>query len=131
MRRVVKDAELNAEEDKKIKELVSTRNTAEATIHTVKKSLQEAGDKLPVEEKTNIEKAVEELESAVKTDNRSDIEAKTQNLMTVSQKLGEMMYADKNNGEASSNSTDSSSNNEHKNDKPDDVVDAEFTEEKK
>ena len=131
IQRMVKDAELNAEEDKKIKELVSTRNTAEATIHTVKKSLQEAGDKLPVEEKTNIEKAVEELESAVKTDNRSDIEAKTQNLMTVSQKLGEMMYADKNNGEASSNSTDSSSNNEHKNDKPDDVVDAEFTEEKK
>src|SRR5574343_77607 len=89
-----KDAELNAEEDKKVKELAESRNTADALVHSTKKSLGEYGDKLEAGEKDKIEAAAKELEEALKGDDKADIEAKTEALMTASQKLGEKMYAD-------------------------------------
>ena len=91
--RMVKDAEANAEEDKKLTELVASRNQAEALIHSVKKSLADYGDKLDAAEKEKIEAAVAEAEEAVKGEDKVAIDAKAEALGTVSQKLGEMMYA--------------------------------------
>ncbi|OQW89201.1 MAG: molecular chaperone DnaK [Rhodoferax ferrireducens] len=94
IQQMVKDAELNAADDKKKLELVQARNTAEASMHSVKKSLTEYGDKIDAAEKEKIEAAMKELEEALKGDNKATIEEKSTALMTVSQKLGEKMYAD-------------------------------------
>jgi molecular chaperone DnaK len=94
IQQMVKDAELNAEDDKKKLALVQARNQGEATVHSVKKSLGEYGDKLEAGEKEKIEAAIKDLEEAVKSDDAAAIEAKNTSLMEVSQKLGEKMYAD-------------------------------------
>ena len=94
IQKMVKDAELNAADDKKKLELVQARNQGEAAVHSVKKSLGEHGDKLDAGEKTAIESAVKDLEEALKGEDKDAIDAKTTALMTVSQKLGEKMYAD-------------------------------------
>ena len=91
--RMVKDAETNAAEDKKKIELVQAKNQGEAMVHQMKKALTEHGDKVPGE-KAAIEAALKELEEVLKGDDKPAIEAKTENLMKVSQKLGEKMYAD-------------------------------------
>ena len=94
IQQMVKDAELNAADDKKKLELVQARNTAEANAHSVKKSLAEYGDKLDAGEKEKIEAAIKEVEAALKTEDKTAIEEKNTALSTVSQKLGEKMYAD-------------------------------------
>ncbi|HWH75513.1 MAG TPA: molecular chaperone DnaK [Methylibium sp.] len=94
IQQMVKDAELNAAEDKKKLELVQARNHADALIHSVKKSLAEHGDKLDAGEKEKIEAAIKDAEAALKGDDKADIEAKTEALMNSSQKLGEKVYAD-------------------------------------
>ena len=94
IQQMVKDAELNAADDKKKLELVQARNTAEANAHSVKKSLAEYGDKLEAGEKEKIEAAIKEVEDAIKADDKAAIEEKNASLSTVSQKLGEKMYAD-------------------------------------
>ncbi|WP_418514949.1 molecular chaperone DnaK [Delftia sp. PS-11] len=94
IQKMVKDAELNAADDKKKLELVQARNQGEAAVHSVKKSLGEHGDKLDAAEKSAIEAAVKDLEEALKGENKDAIDAKTTALMTASQKLGEKMYAD-------------------------------------
>jgi molecular chaperone DnaK len=94
IQQMVKDAELNAAEDHKKLELVQARNQADATVHSVRKSLTEYGDKLESGEKDKIEAAIKELEEALKGDDKAAIESKGQALMTASQKLGEKMYAD-------------------------------------
>ena len=93
IQRMVQDAELNAEEDKKLHELVQARNQADTLIHSVKKSLEEYGDKIGADEKAKIEEAVKDAEAAIKTDDKADIEAKMEALGKASQKLGEIMYA--------------------------------------
>lgn len=94
IQQMVKDAELNAADDKKKLELVQSKNQGEAAVHSVTKSLSEHGDKLEAEEKSAIEAAVKELEEALKGEDKDAIDAKTTALMTASQKLGEKMYAD-------------------------------------
>ena len=94
IQQMVKDAELNAADDKKKLELVQARNQADANLHSVKKSLTEYGDKLEAGEKEKIEAAIKDLEEAMKSDVKASIEEKSTALMTVSQKLGEKMYAD-------------------------------------
>ena len=94
IQKMVKDAELNAEEDKKKLEIVQSRNQADAAVHSVKKSLSEHGDKLDAGEKDKIEAAVKDLEEALKGEDKAAIDAKTEALMTASQKLGEKVYAD-------------------------------------
>ncbi|MEI8168404.1 MAG: molecular chaperone DnaK [Rhodoferax sp.] len=94
IQQMVKDAELNAADDKKKVELVQVKNQADASIHSVKKSLTEYGDKLDADEKSKIEAAIKELEDVLKGDDKAAIEEKSTALMTVSQKLGEKMYAD-------------------------------------
>jgi molecular chaperone DnaK len=94
IQKMVKDAELNAGEDKKKLEIVQAKNQGDAALHSVQKSLTEHGDKLDASEKEAIEKACKALEEALKTEDKDDITAKTESLMTVSQKLGEKAYAD-------------------------------------
>jgi molecular chaperone DnaK len=94
IQRMVKDAEAHAEEDRKTLELVNARNQAEAQMHAVRKSLKDYGDKLDAGEKEKIEAALKEVESALKSENKAEIESKAQALMQASQKLGEKMYAE-------------------------------------
>ena len=94
IQKMVKDAELNAADDKKKLELVQARNQGEAAVHTVTKSLSEHGDKLDAGEKEKIESAVKDLEAALKTEDKAAIDEKTTALMAASQKLGEKMYGD-------------------------------------
>jgi len=94
IQKMVKDAELNAEEDKKKLEIVQARNHGEALVHSVRKSLTEYGDKLEGGEKEKIEAAIKDVEAVLKGEDKAAIEEKTNALMTVSQKLGEKMYAD-------------------------------------
>ncbi len=96
IQRMVKDAEANAEEDKKVLELVSARNTADALVHSTKKSLAEYGDKLEAAEKSAIEGSIKELEEVLKdaSASKDTVEAKTKSLETSAQKLGEKMYAE-------------------------------------
>ncbi len=94
IQRMVKDAEANADEDKKALELVNARNTGDALVHSTKKSLAEYGDKIDAAEKAAIEAASKELEEALKGNDKADIEAKSEVLGKASQKLGEKMYAD-------------------------------------
>jgi molecular chaperone DnaK len=94
IQQMVKDAELNAEEDKKKLELVQARNAGEAAVHSVKKSLTEHGDKIEAAEKEAIEAAAKDLEEVLKGEDKTAIETKTEALMTASQKLGEKVYAE-------------------------------------
>jgi len=91
---MVRDAEANAEEDKKFEELVQARNTGDGMVHATKKTLEEAADKVEAAEKEAIEKAIAELEEALKGDDKDDIEAKTKTLTEASQGLAEKMYAE-------------------------------------
>jgi molecular chaperone DnaK len=94
IQQMVKDAELNAADDKKKLELVQSKNQADASVHSVRKSLTEYGDKLEAGEKEKIETAIKDLEDALKGDDKASIDEKNTTLMTASQKLGEKMYAD-------------------------------------
>ena len=90
--KMVKDAEANAEADKKKKELVEVRNHAEAMIHTTEKTLKENGDKISAADKTQIEEAIKSLKSAMEADDAANIKDRTDALMQASMKLGEAMY---------------------------------------
>jgi molecular chaperone DnaK len=92
--RMVKDAEANADEDKKVLDLVTARNTGDQLVHETKKQLEEYGDKLDAADKTAIEEASNELVEALKGNDKDGITAKTEALQKASQKLGEKMYAD-------------------------------------
>jgi len=91
---MVRDAESHAEEDRKFEELVTARNMAEGMVHATKKTLEEAADKVEADEKTAIESAITDLEAAIKTDDKEDIEAKTQKLTEASSNLAQRMYAE-------------------------------------
>jgi molecular chaperone DnaK len=93
IQKMVKDAELNAAEDKKKLELIQARNSADAMIHSVKKSLAEHGDKLEAGEKEKVEAALKTAEEALKSEDKAEIESKTEALVMASQKLGEKVYA--------------------------------------
>ncbi|WP_010301308.1 molecular chaperone DnaK [Candidatus Odyssella thessalonicensis] len=92
IQRMVKDAEANAEADKKRREAIEAKNHAESMIHTTEKTLSEHGDKISAEDKAAIEKDLEALKQAVTGDDAEDIKAKTNTLMQSSMKLGEAMY---------------------------------------
>lgn len=121
--KMVRDAEAHAEEDKRFEELVATRNQADAMVHGTRKQIEEAGDALPAEDKEAIEAAVSELEAAIKSDKKEEIEAKTQALAEKSQKLMEIAQAKaQQQGGADAGAQQSSAKQD------DDVVDAEFEE---
>src|SRR5258708_22643768 len=89
---MVKEAEANAAEDKKRKELVEAKNHADALIHTTEKALAEHGDKVTADEKSAIESAVADLKSALEGGDAESITAKTSTLMQASMKPGEALY---------------------------------------
>ena len=90
--KMVKDAEANAEADKKKKELVEAKNQAEGLIHTTEKTLKENADKISAADKTAIEDAIKALKTGVEAEDLSVIKEKTEALMQASLKLGEAMY---------------------------------------
>ncbi len=126
--RMVKDAEAHADEDKKITELVSARNTAEGMINATEKSMEELGEQVSAEEKTAIEAAITELQEVVKADDKEAIEAKTTALTELSGKLAERVYAQKSEAEGGANPTSAGPEAATESAPADDVVDAEFEE---
>ncbi len=132
IQQMVKDAEVNAADDKKKVELVQARNQAEAMANSVKKSLTEYGDKLDAGEKDSIEAAIKAVEEACKGEDKALIDEKNTALMTVSQKLGEKMYADQQAAQGDAGGPDAAAQ-QAGGSRPadDDVVDAEVKEVKK
>ena len=126
--RMVKDAEANAAEDKKLLELVTARNQLDSLVHSVQKSLKEYGDKIEVDEKSKIEAALKDAEEVLKSDDKDSIEAKTKSLAEASQKLGEKMYADQQAAAGAAGGQAPGGNAETKKEDDANVVDAEFTE---
>ena len=90
--KMVKDAEANAEEDKKFEGLVQAKNNADMLVHATRKTVDESGDKLSKDEKESIEKAVTDLENAIKEENIDSIEASTKSLNDVLTPLSEKLY---------------------------------------
>ncbi|MFS2122970.1 molecular chaperone DnaK [Pseudomonas sp. NY15437] len=122
IQQMVRDAEANAEEDRKFEELAAARNQGDALVHATRKMVTEAGDKATAEEKAAIEKALGELEVAVKGDDKAEIEAKMNALSQASTPLAQKMYAEQPQPGAAAQG-------EAADDKAgDDVVDAEFEE---
>ncbi|MEF8754594.1 MAG: molecular chaperone DnaK [Accumulibacter sp.] len=129
VQRMVRDAEVHAEEDRKAHELAEARNQCDAMIHTVKKSLAEYGKELADSEKASIEKAVKDAEEAIRGNDIDAIRAKSEVLGTAAQKLGEKMYGKQQEhapGAAGAGGAGGSTGEARKDDS--DVVDAEFTE---
>lgn len=122
IQQMVRDAEVNAEEDRKFEELASARNQGDALVHSTRKMISDAGDKVTAEEKTAVEAALVALEAAVKGDDKALIEAKVEELSKVSAPIAQKMYAEQaENPEAAAKPAEGAA-------KPDDVVDAEFEE---
>jgi len=113
---MVKDAELHKEEDKKRKDAVEARNQADALVHQTEKSMSELGEKVPAEDRANIEAALNDLKEVLKDENSSkeQIDAKVEALSKASHKLAEAMYKKDENAGANGG-----------NKKDDDVIDAE------
>ncbi|MBK6959559.1 MAG: molecular chaperone DnaK [Nitrosomonas sp.] len=126
--RMVKDAEAHAEEDHKALELISSRNQCDAIIHSVKKSLKEYGDQLSSDEKAKIETALHDAEEVLKTDNKDDIDAKTQALTEAAHKLAEKMYQPKDQQGQQAQPESGASSNQGEKPVEGEVVDAEFEE---
>lgn len=121
IQQMVRDAEANAEEDRKFEELAAARNQGDALVHATRKMISEAGDKATAEEKAAIEKVLGELEVAVKGDDKAEIEAKMNALSQASAPLAQKMYAE----QAQAGEQPQASNADKASD---DAVDAEFEE---
>ncbi|MFL6656301.1 MAG: molecular chaperone DnaK [Sulfurifustis sp.] len=129
IQRMVKEAEAHAEEDRKARELAEARNQADAMVHNVRRTMKDAGDKLPAGDKERIEAAIKDLEAATRTDDKDDIEKKTQALMEASHKLAEQMYkATQEAGAAGATAGGAGSGENKQGTEKDNVVDAEFEE---
>ena len=122
--RMVKDAEVNKEADKKKREEIDAKNSADSLVASTEQSLKEHGDKVPAEDKKTIEADLESLKEAIKADNVEDIKTKTQTLMQSSMKMGEAIYKSQQTESAGEAGGDKASDNGKK----EDVVDAEFEE---
>ena len=117
--KMVKDAEANAEDDKKFEELVKTKNNADMLVHATRKTIEESGDKLTDDEKSQVEDAVVELEKAITSENIESIEAATKGVNDVLTPLTQKLYTPE--GESQSQDESSAEN-------ADNTVDAEFEE---
>jgi molecular chaperone DnaK len=128
--RMVKEAELHADEDRKLKELTDTRNQGDALVHSVRKALSEYGDKVEPAEKQRVDTALQELEEALKSNDKSMIESKMQALSAAAQKLGEKMYAETQAQQAASAAAAGAEarQGQDQGQQQEDVVDAEFKE---
>jgi molecular chaperone DnaK len=125
IKRMVSDAETHAEEDKKFRELVTARNKADATIHSVEKALKDAGDKVSEDQKKAATDAVAAVKTAMSGDDREDIERKTTELEQASSAIVQKMYEQSAQGAGASADTGPAG---HTQAPKDDVLDAEFEE---
>jgi molecular chaperone DnaK len=131
IQRMVHDAEANAAEDQRLKELAEAHNQGDSLVHSTRKALTEHGDKLEAAEKEKIEVAIKDLEAALKGSDKADIDAKSAALSTAAQTLGEKMYADMQAQQASAapeGAQASASAGAGAKPAEDDVVDADFKE---
>jgi molecular chaperone DnaK len=122
--KMVKDAEMHAEEDRKEREKIEVRNEADNLLYSTEKSLKDYGDKISAEDKSNIEKAMEELKSAISSDDIETIKAKTEALQQAAYKLAEEMYkasASQSEGASEEAPTDSQSTTSKKDDNVEDA----------
>ncbi len=123
--KMVRDAESHADEDRKFQELVTARNQADALIHSTRKAMEEAGDKVEADEKSAIDAAISDLESVMQGDDAAVIEEKTKALTEASSKMAERMYSQAGEGAApGAGPADAAASAAQ----DDDVVDAEFEE---
>ena len=121
--KMVKDAEANAEDDKKFEELVKTKNNADMLVHATRKTIQESEDKLDEDEKKQVEDAVVSLEEAIASEDTSSIESATKNLNDVLTPLTQKLYKQENAEAQGEAGVDDESSAENEN-----TVDAEFEE---
>jgi len=124
---MVKDAEAHAEEDKKARELVESRNKAENLIHATSKSLEEMGDKVAEQEKADIKAAIADVEEALKGDDKATIDEKTKKLTEVAAKLAERAYQEAAAEQAAGGGAEADAADTHS-PADENVVDAEFEE---
>jgi molecular chaperone DnaK len=122
--KMVKEAEANAAEDKKRKDVVEAKNHAESLMHSTQKSVVELGDKISAADKSAVEAAVADLKSVLEGEDAEAIKEKTNVLAQAAMKLGEALYKQSSAGA----STDGEVPNMEKDDADDDIVDADFTE---
>jgi molecular chaperone DnaK len=127
--KMVKDAEANAEVDKKRRALIEARNHAEAAIHQTEKSVTDLGADCPQAEKEAVEKAVTELKTSMEGEDVDDIQKKMNDLQNAAMKIGEIAYRKAQEKEAGTpdNAQSSGENPSDKNPTNDDVIDADFT----
>ncbi|MDB5796287.1 MAG: dnaK [Paucimonas sp.] len=134
IQKMVRDAEANAADDKRLKELAETHNQGDALVHSTRKALTEYGDKLEAGEKEKIEASIKDLEAALKGNDKDEIDGKIAALSTAAQKLGEKMYADAGQQAAAGAAGAGAAGGAHAGaeasakPKDDDVVDADFKE---
>ncbi|MFT5259495.1 MAG: molecular chaperone DnaK [Saprospiraceae bacterium] len=117
--KMVREAEENADSDREMRELVDAKNQAEGLIHQAKKSLEDLADKVDDDTKTSVEGAISDLEEAVKSEDKAEIDAKTAALAEASQKVAEQAYAEAGASDAEAGASEGGD---------DDIVDAEFEE---
>jgi molecular chaperone DnaK len=116
---MVDDADTHAEEDRKRKEEVEVRNTADSLVYATEKTLKDLGDKVPAETKSENDAALEALKKSLEGSDVADIKAKTEALQTASYKLAEVVYS-------AAEETDAAASGETAEAAGDDVVDADF-----
>ncbi|XZR53258.1 MAG: molecular chaperone DnaK [Enterobacteriaceae bacterium] len=126
IKKMVNDAEINAESDRKFEEIVQIRNQADHIIHSTKKQLSSVKDKLSSDEIINIENSIKELEEVIKKEDKLSIENKIESLMKISEKL--LTLSQKQNNNSNSNSNSNNNNNVNVNNKENNVVDADYEE---
>jgi molecular chaperone DnaK len=128
IKRMTQEAERFKDEDKKKRELVETRNNADALIHSTEKSIKELGEKVPEADKTTIEAAIASLREAVKSDNADDIKAKATALAQAALKLGESIYGGQQGAGGEPGADGAGDGEPRKSASGDNVVDADFEE---
>jgi len=126
--KMVKDAEANADTDKKKRELIEAKNQAESMIHQTEKSISELGSQVPAEEKKAAEDAITALRGALAGEDKADIEAKTTALMQASMKIGELAYRRAQEEQAGAPDNEGEETAEAPKASSDEVIDADFTE---
>ena len=100
IKRMVRDAEAHADEDKKFRELVDVRNRADGMVHSVEQTLKDLGEKVPTEERLKVESALNDLKSVIKGDDKDKIEKKLETLMQASSQIAQQAYAQSEGGAA-------------------------------
>jgi len=128
IKNLVKDAELNAEEDKKKRELIDARNTADSQIYSIEKSMKEAGDKIDAGTRSEIENAISNLKKAMEGDNTAEIKRLSDELTQVSHKIAEILYAQASQEAQAQTGAESAAGEGGSAKEDEDVVDADFEE---